>query len=187
MPPERARADAREPFSGAASRCLYLLTLTRFLRAEILARWAGGAHAQTLAVQGHFSRAEGLERSYGLTTAQFRGRPAFTPASTPSRHRQPSRPGKPTTLGLERKAREVGPLKTERALGQREGKERVSRAFCSKTCEVRPSAIWFAGWGDRRNRDGYERPVERRIVSSENSRARKWRNWQTRRIQDPVG
>jgi hypothetical protein len=31
LPPERARADAREPFSGAAARCLYHLTLTRFI------------------------------------------------------------------------------------------------------------------------------------------------------------
>ena len=69
MPRECARADAREPFSGAAARCLYPLTLTRFLRAEILAHWAGGRLAETLAAQGHCSRVAGLERSYGRDLA----------------------------------------------------------------------------------------------------------------------
>src|SRR3990172_9410730 len=44
-------AQTRDPFAYAAWRGLYLLTLTRFLRAEIFALWANGALAKTLSAQ----------------------------------------------------------------------------------------------------------------------------------------
>jgi hypothetical protein len=62
----RPRPDARGPFCGAAARRRYPSSLTRFLRAGILAHWAGAVIAETLAAQGRPASRRGLERSYGL-------------------------------------------------------------------------------------------------------------------------